>query len=87
MDDAGLKELFAKFKVASAHVVRRRGSGHSKGFGFVELVDEAEQLKVIEQMKDAQADGRELVIKIALSEEQRPAAADKEGETKEAATA
>ncbi|KAF9085249.1 hypothetical protein BGX23_009828 [Mortierella sp. AD031] len=80
MDDAGLKELFAQFKVASAHVVRHRGSGHSKGFGFVDLVDEAEQLNVIEKMKDAQADGRELVVKIALSEEQRPAAADKEAE-------
>ncbi|KAF9309346.1 hypothetical protein BG000_003619, partial [Podila horticola] len=70
MEDDGLKALFAEFKVASAHVVRRRGSGRSKGFGFVELVDEAEQQNVIEKMKDAQADGRELVIKVALSEEQ-----------------
>ncbi|KAF9426144.1 hypothetical protein BGZ94_006868 [Podila epigama] len=70
MEDDGLKALFAEFKVASAHVVRRRGSGRSKGFGFVELVDEAEQQKVLEKMKNAQADGRELVIKIALSEEQ-----------------
>ncbi|KAF9123223.1 hypothetical protein BGW39_009189 [Mortierella sp. 14UC] len=85
MEDAGLKELFAQFKVASAHVVRRRGSGRSKGFGFVELVDEAEQQNVLEKMKDAKADGRELVIKVALSEEQ---SGDKDGETKaEAATA
>jgi len=70
MEDDGLKALFAEFKVASAHVVRRRGSGRSKGFGFVELVDEAEQQNVIEKMKNAQADGRELVIKVALSEEQ-----------------
>lgn len=71
MSDAGLKELFAQFKVVSAHVVHRRGSGRSKGFGFVELVDEAEQQNVIEKMKDAQADGRELVIKVALSEEHK----------------
>ncbi|KAF9326101.1 hypothetical protein BG006_010436 [Podila minutissima] len=70
MEDEGLKALFVEFKVASAHVVRRRGSGRSKGFGFVELVDEAEQQNVIEKMKNAQADGRELVIKVALSEEQ-----------------
>lgn len=70
MEDDGLKALFAEFMVASAHVVRRRGSGRSKGFGFVELVDEAEQQNVIEKMKNAQADGRELVIKVALSEEQ-----------------
>ncbi|KAG0364362.1 hypothetical protein BGZ54_007592, partial [Gamsiella multidivaricata] len=70
MEDDGLKALFADFKVASAHVVRRHGSGRSKGFGFVELVDEAEQQNVLEKMKDAQADGRDLVIKVALSEEQ-----------------
>ncbi|KAF9543517.1 hypothetical protein EC957_000793 [Mortierella hygrophila] len=81
MEDAGLKELFAQFKVASAHVVRRRGSGRSKGFGFVELVDEAEQQNVIEKMKDATADGRELVIKVALSEEHH---AEKDGETAQA---
>ncbi|KAF8944751.1 hypothetical protein BGZ47_003747 [Haplosporangium gracile] len=69
MEDAGLKELFAQFKVASAHVVRRRGSGRSKGFGFVELVDEAEQQNVIEKMEGVMANGRELVIKVALSEE------------------
>jgi len=78
MNDDALKALFAEFKVASAHVVRRHGTGPSKGFGFVELVDEAEQLKVLEQMSNAQADGRELVIKIALSEEQP---AEAEGET------
>ncbi|KAG0269992.1 hypothetical protein BGZ95_001845 [Linnemannia exigua] len=84
MEDAGLKELFAQFKVASAHVVRRRGSGRSKGFGFVELVDEAEQQNVLEKMKDAQADGRELVIKVALSEEQ---SGDRDGEIKAEASA
>ncbi|KAF8976020.1 hypothetical protein BGZ46_008646 [Entomortierella lignicola] len=70
LEDDGLKELFADFKVTSAHVVRRKASGRSKGFGFVELADEAEQLNVLEKMKDAKADGRDLVIKIALSEEQ-----------------
>ncbi|KAG0051364.1 hypothetical protein BGZ83_003830 [Gryganskiella cystojenkinii] len=69
MEDDGLKALFAEFKVAAAHVVRRHGTGRSKGFGFVELVDEAEQQNVLEKMKDAQADGRDLVIKVALSEE------------------
>lgn len=74
-----MKELFAQFKVASAHVVRRHGNGRSKGFGFVELVDEAEQQNVLEKMKDAKADGRELVIKVALSEEHT---SNKNAETK-----
>ncbi|KAF9105609.1 hypothetical protein BGX27_009555 [Mortierella sp. AM989] len=81
MEDDGLMDLFAEFKVASAHVVRRRASGRSKGFGFVELVDEAEQLNVLEKMKDAKADGRDLVIKIALSEEQIPEKENTEKDT------
>ncbi|KAF9182817.1 hypothetical protein BGZ51_004397 [Haplosporangium sp. Z 767] len=82
MEDEGLKELFAAFNVTSAHVVRRRGSGRSKGFGFVELADEAEQQKVLEKMANAKADDRELVIKIALSEEQH---VEKDTRTKETA--
>ncbi|KAF9553057.1 hypothetical protein BGW38_009423, partial [Lunasporangiospora selenospora] len=68
MDDEGLKEVFKDFKVDSAHIVRRRRTGRSKGFGFVELADEAEQQKVIEKMNGATADGRPLVIRIALSQ-------------------
>ncbi|KAI8594257.1 RNA-binding region RNP-1, partial [Dissophora ornata] len=77
MDDEGLNELFAAFKVVSAHVVRHRDSGRSKGFGFVELEDENEQQNVLEQMRNVESDGRELVIKIALSEQQ---IADKEAD-------
>ncbi|KAF9277968.1 hypothetical protein BGZ68_008888, partial [Mortierella alpina] len=84
LEDEGLKEIFSEFKLASAHVVRHRASGRSKGFGFVDLVDEDEQLKVLEKMKNHEVDGRVLVIKIALSEEQP---AEKEGETQEEATA
>ncbi|KAF9436297.1 hypothetical protein BGZ76_004363, partial [Entomortierella beljakovae] len=78
MDDNGLKALFADFKVKSAHVVCRKASGRSKGFGFVELEDEEEQLNVLEKMKDAKSEGRELVIKIALSEEQISEKAEEE---------
>ncbi|CAO3567187.1 unnamed protein product [Mortierella alpina] len=84
LEDEGLKEIFSEFKLASAHVVRHRASGRSKGFGFVDLVDEAEQLKVLEKMKSHEVDGRVLVIKIALSEEQP---VEKEGETQEEETA
>ncbi|KAG0323943.1 hypothetical protein BGZ99_002314 [Dissophora globulifera] len=81
MEDEGLKELFKDYKLASAHVVRHGKSGRSKGFGFVELVDEAEQLKAVEGLKGVQADGRELVINIAHSEE---VAGDKADATAEA---
>ena len=39
--DAELKDLFSAFgKVTSAHVVRTRFSGRSRGFGFVEMLPE-----------------------------------------------
>ena len=40
--NAGLAELFEPFGiVTSAHVVTSRGSGHSRGFGFVEMMRES----------------------------------------------
>lgn len=66
-DDDALVALFKDFKIKSAHVVKRR-SGRSKGFGFVDLVDEDEQKRVLEGMKGVKADDRELIIKVALSE-------------------
>lgn len=42
-------------------------SGRSKGFGFVEMEDEAEQQKVLEEMKTVTVDGREVSIKVSVS--------------------
>lgn len=69
IDDEGLKAIFKDYGVSSAHVVRRRG-GRSKGFGFVELTDEEEQKKALEGLKDVESEGRVLVIKVALSDQQ-----------------
>ncbi|CAG8574794.1 13975_t:CDS:2 [Acaulospora morrowiae] len=66
VDDNGLKEIFKDYDVVSAHVVRRRG-GRSKGFGFVDLANEDEQTRALEGLKNVDSEGRELVIKVALS--------------------
>ncbi|CAG8437126.1 4212_t:CDS:2 [Diversispora eburnea] len=68
IDNEGLKEIFKDYDVASAHVVRRRG-GRSKGFGFVTLANEEEQKKALDGLKSAASEGRELVIKVALSDQ------------------
>ncbi|EFP87164.1 hypothetical protein PGT21_010642 [Puccinia graminis f. sp. tritici] len=75
--DEKLKEFFSSYQVASAHVVcRRYGSsvGKSKGFGFVEFVNEENQLKALEEIQGKELDGRALHVKIAVAE------AKKEGE-------
>ena len=42
-------------------------SGRSKGYGFVEMEDEAEQQKVLDEMKTITVDGREVSIKVSVS--------------------
>jgi len=67
IDDEELSQLFAGFKVAKAHVVRKRNS-KSKGFGFVEFESEEEQQKALDAKDKSQCEGRELSVKVALTE-------------------
>jgi len=68
LNDEGLAAVFAGFNIKTAKVVTRRGTGRSKGFGFVELEDEAEQQKLL-AAPIFTSEGRELNVKIALSDE------------------
>ena len=52
VNDSDLKELFEEFgKVSSAKVIMDRMSGKSRGFGFVEMDDNAEGKKAIEELE------------------------------------
>jgi RNA recognition motif-containing protein len=68
LDDEGLKAVFKDFKVKTAKVILRRASGRSKGFGFVDLEEEAEQEKVLAGGPYISQE-RELNLKIALADE------------------
>jgi len=68
LDDAALAGVFSEFKVKTAKVVTRRGTGRSKGFGFVELESEAEQARLLAAPAFV-CQERELNIKVALSDE------------------
>ena len=53
LDDAELEEIFEKFgKVASAKVAMDKETGKSRGFGFVEMPNEAEARDAIENLND-----------------------------------
>ncbi|KAI9616570.1 hypothetical protein H4Q26_010968 [Puccinia striiformis f. sp. tritici PST-130] len=71
--DDKLKEFFSGYQVASAHVVcRRYGSSlGKKGFGFVDFVNEENQLKALEETQGKELDGRALHVKIAVNETKR----------------
>ena len=70
LDDAELEEIFEKFgKVISAKVAMDRETGKSKGFGFVEMPNDAEAKEAIEGLNDISLGKKPLVVKQA---EDRP---------------
>ncbi|HEY6504185.1 MAG TPA: RNA-binding protein [Chitinophagaceae bacterium] len=70
LDDAELEEIFEKFgTIASAKVAIDRETGKSKGFGFVEMPNDAEAKDAIESLNDISLGKKPLVVKAA---EDRP---------------
>ena len=64
--EADLRELFEEYgTVSSAKIITDRFSGRSRGFGFVEMEDETEGHKAIEQLNEAEYDGRTLTVDVA----------------------
>ena len=67
-----LRELFEEYgTVSSAKVITDRFSGRSRGFGFVEMDDESEGHRAIEQLNDAEFDGRTLTVDVAKPRKER----------------
>lgn len=61
-----LGTLFAEFgQVAEAVVITDKMSGRSKGFGFVEFMDEESAKKAIDEMNGKEIEGRKLVVNVA----------------------
>lgn len=71
--DDSLKAHFEQIgEVASARVITDRDSGRSKGFGFVEFVDEANNQKAIDELDGKDLDGRTINVGLARPKEDRP---------------
>lgn len=61
--DKDLEELFAPFgPVASAQVIIDRRSRRSRGYGFVEMENEADGKKAVEALNDTEFQGRQLRV-------------------------
>ena len=52
--------------VASVKLITDRETRRSKGFAFIEMPDDAEAAKAIEQLNGAEYVGRSMVVKEAL---------------------
>jgi RNA recognition motif-containing protein len=71
-EEAQLEQLFSGVgQVASVHLVRDRETGRSRGFGFVEMADEALGKAACEQFDQHEFEGRRLTVNEAKPQERR----------------
>ncbi len=67
IQDVHLREAFKDFgTVSSAKVIMDRFSGKSRGFGFIEMPDQEEALKVIHNVNGATWEGKILTVRKAF---------------------
>ena len=65
-DDVDLKEMFELYGTVNfAKIVMDRETGRSKGFGFVDMPDEAEAKGAIETLDNASIRGKKMAVKEA----------------------
>jgi RNA recognition motif-containing protein len=65
--DMDLKDAFKEFgTVTSAKVIIDRYIGKSRGFGFIEMPDEAEALNVIKTVNGGTWEGKKIVVRKAF---------------------
>ncbi|WP_321330743.1 RNA-binding protein [uncultured Bacteroides sp.] len=73
ISDSDLGELFTEYgEITSAKVITDRETGRSKGYGFVELADEAAGNKAIEELNGAEIDGKVISVSVARPKSDAP---------------
>lgn len=66
ISDADLNDLFGEYgEITTAKVIMDRETGRSKGYGFVEMEDEASGQKAIDELNGAEYDGRTISVSVA----------------------
>jgi len=72
VNDAELNTLFSQFgTVSAARVITDRDTARSKGFGFVEMPNDAEAQAAIDGLNDKENNGRKLTVNEARPREPR----------------
>jgi len=74
VEDSDLRQLFEEYgEVSSAKVITDRYSGRSRGFGFVEMPDNEAAQKAVNELNQAEYDGKVITVNEARPREERPA--------------
>jgi len=72
VSEDNLREVFEAYgEVSSCKVITDKYSGRSKGFGFVEMDNDAEAQAAIDQLEGAEIDGREVRVNEARPREDK----------------
>lgn len=62
----GLQELFSGYgEVTSANIINDRETGRSRGFGFVEMTDDAEGQDAISKLNETEFEGKTINVSVA----------------------
>ena len=72
VDSSELEQLFSQHgQVVSAQIINDRETGRSKGFGFVEMANDAEAEAAVTALNGQQHNGRALTVNEARPREER----------------
>ena len=70
--DAELQDLFSQYgEVSSAKVITDRETGRSRGFGFVEMANDAEAKEAMAGLNNKEVEGRAMSVSVAKEREAR----------------
>ena len=74
VQDEDLREFFTPYgEVTSAKVITDKFTSQSRGFGFVEMSDDAAAKQAISELDQATVEGRTIKVMEAKPKEDRPA--------------
>jgi len=80
VQDEDLREFFTPYgEVTSAKVIMDRETSRSRGFGFIEMPDEAASKKAIAELNGATVENRTITVNEARPKEARPARSNNGG--------
>jgi len=67
-----LQQLFAEYgEVTSANIITDRNTGRSRGLGFIEMPNDGEARKAIDELNEANFEGNTINVNIARPKTER----------------
>jgi len=71
--DDEVRDIFSPYgEISSVSIIKDKYSGQSKGFGFVEMPNQAEAEEAIKALNESDLKGRNIKVNQARPKEERP---------------